>query len=64
MKKLYLLLFTIFIPFVLSAQVSGVVVDVNDVPLMGVVIQTAEGAISTTSDFDGYFELNVAENTP
>ena len=54
----------LLVPLVMRGQVSGVVVDTNGTPLMGVVVQDADGNISTTTDFDGYFELGVAEGTP
>ena len=64
MKKPYLLLLFLLVPLVMRGQITGVVVDNNGAPLMGVVVQSADGNISTTTDFDGYFELGVAEGTP
>ncbi len=69
MKKHYLVLFILLIgmflfPDMVSGQVTGSVVDGDGKPLIGVIVQKADGATSTTTDFDGYFELNVAEGTP
>jgi hypothetical protein len=63
MKKLYFLLFFGLAPLLLWGQVSGVVVNSNGSPLIGVVVQNADGTVSTTTDFDGYFELSVPEGT-
>lgn len=63
MKKLYFLLLFFLIPLLASSQITGVVVNSDGTPLIGVVVQNADGTLSTTTDFDGYFELSVPEGT-
>ena len=63
MKKLYFLLFFGLAPLLLWGQVSGVVVNSSGSPLIGVVVQNADGSVSTITDFDGYFELDVPAGT-
>ena len=63
MKKLYFLLLFLLVSLLVSAQITGVVVNSEGMPLIGVVVQNADGTISTTTDFDGYFELSVPEGT-
>ena len=63
MKRLSFFLFLTIIPLLLCGQVTGVVVNSEGMPLVGVVVQSVDGGVSTTTDFDGYFELNVPEGT-
>ena len=63
MKKLYFFLLFFLIPLLMAGQITGVVVKNDGSPLIGVVVQNADGSISTTTDFDGYFELDVPEGT-
>lgn len=42
-----------------NVQVTGVVTDVNNEPLIGATVRIAGGTTGTITDFDGKFMLNV-----
>jgi len=64
MKKLFLLAFiSLLSVFALQAQVSGVVVDQNGEPMIGVSVAQPGTSVGTITDFDGRFTLNVTLGT-
>lgn len=63
MKRILLLPLFFFASLTLLGQISGVIVSRTGEPLIGVVVQSADGSVSTTTDYDGYFELDVPEGT-
>ena len=58
-EKMFLLLLFFTLPLIAVGQLRGVVVDETGMPIAGAVVQTKIGNISTTTDFDGKFEINV-----
>ena len=59
MKKLLLsLTFLLFMVTNMYGQLKGVVKDQSGQPLVGVIVQSEAGS-SATTDFDGYFEIDV-----
>lgn len=58
-EKLFLLLFFFCVPIFVVGQLRGVVVDDAGMPIAGAIVQTTNGSISTTTDFDGQFIINV-----
>ena len=53
MKKIYLLLFLVYVSIEVSGKITGTILDHAQNPLMGVTVQApATGAVATT-DMDG-----------
>lgn len=61
MKKLVLLLLLIFPVFMHAQNISGKVVDKNGAPLVGVNVKAINSKLSTITDQDGSFKLNLKE---
>lgn len=59
-KYLFVILF--FIPTLNYGQIKGQIVDTNDTPLPFVNILVENSTIGTTSNENGYFDLNLIEN--
>lgn len=57
MKRLHILAIALLLPLLLSAQVSGVVVDEQGEPLIGAAVQVAGTTQGTITDMDGNFSL-------
>ena len=57
MKRLHILAIALLLPLLLSAQVSGVVLDEQGEPLIGAAVQVAGTTQGTITDMDGNFSL-------
>jgi len=67
MKKYFTLVFALFFGVIMHAQttVSGTVTDSKDgQPIPGANVKIEGKALGTTTDFDGKYELKVAEAVP
>lgn len=64
MKKLFTLLTFCAVTFIALAdkQVSGIVVDENDEPIIGATVLLVGTTAGTTTDFDGKYEMSVPDN--
>ena len=58
----YLSVILFFIPTLNYGQIKGQIVDTNDTPLPFVNILVENSTIGTTSNENGYFDLNLIEN--
>ena len=61
MKKFLLLICIISISIVTKAEVSGIVLDVNGEPLIGVSVRISNKDKGTITDLDGMFRLDITE---
>ena len=59
MKKYILLFCCLMYTCIVHAEISGLVVDDMGEPLIGVQVQAASGEVTTT-DYDGYFKMDVS----
>jgi hypothetical protein len=65
MKKIITLLAVCFLSLGMMAekQISGLVLDSHDEPVIGASITVKGSSISTISDYDGEFMLTVSDDT-
>ena len=61
MKKIFFLICIISISIVTKAEVSGIVLDVNGEPLIGVSVRISNMDKGTITDLDGMFRLDITE---
>ena len=61
MKKILILICIISISIVTKAEVSGIVLDVNGEPLIGVSVRISNMDKGTITDLDGMFRLDITE---
>ena len=61
MKKIVFLICIISISIVTKAEVSGIVLDVNGEPLIGVSVRISNMDKGTITDLDGMFRLDITE---